>query len=254
MTDIAPLTPDLSDRVILVTGAGRGIGAAVAQALAAHKATVILLGRRVHDLEAIYDAIVAAGHPMPAIAPVNLEALRWEEAQTLIDRIGSEFGRLDGLLHNAAYLGGLTPLIHFPLEEWYRTLQVNLNAPFVLTQSCLPLLKASSDASILFTTDAAGRKGKAYFGAYGVSKFAIQGLMETLAEETQTNTSIRVNCIDPGTVRTDLFSRIYPGRGDELLPSPQDLVWPYLYLLGPEGRGLSGQTFKAQGDGPWRHA
>jgi len=252
MTDISPQLPDLSDRVILVTGAGRGIGAAVAQALAAHKATVILLGRRVHDLEAVYDAIVAAGHPTPAIAPVNLEALRWEEAQTLIDRIGGEFGRLDGLLHNAAHLGGLTPLIHFPLEEWYRTLQVNLNAAFLLTQSCLPLLKASSDASILFTSDTVGRKGKAYFGAYGVSKFAIQGLMETLAEETQDNTPIRVNCIDPGTVRTELFSRIYPGRGDELLPLPQDIVQAYLYLLGPQSRGVTGKTFQAQADGPWQ--
>lgn len=251
MTDNTSPLPDLSDRVILVTGAGRGIGAAVAQALAAHKATVILLGRRVHDLEAVYDAIVAAGHPTPAIAPVNLEALRWEEVQTLIDRIGGEFGRLDGLLHNAAHLGGLTPLIHFPLEEWYRTLQVNLNAPFLLTQACLPLLKAASDASLLFTTDVVGRQGKAYFGAYGVSKFAIQGLMEILAQETQDNTPIRVNCIDPGTVRTALFSRIYPGRGDELLPAPQDIVRPYLYLLGPEGRGLSGQTFEAQGEGPW---
>jgi len=250
----ASKSKELSGRVIMVTGAGRGIGAAVAKSLASHGATVILVGRRVAGLEAVYDAIKAAGGPEPAIAPLNLELMNSQECDSLINNIGKEFGKLDGLLHNATHLAGLTPLSHYSPQEWYKTLQINLNSPFLLTLACLPLLAAAPDASILFTGDAVGRHGKAYYGAYGVSKFAAEGLMQTLAEETQANTSIRVNSLDPGTVRTDLFKRIYPGRLDDVIPSPEDIVHPYLFLLGPASRGITGQSFRAQENGPWSKA
>ena len=241
----------LDDRIVMVTGAGRGIGAAVAKALAVAGATVVLSGRKVGSLERIYDDIKAQGGPEPAIAPMNLEALRWDEAVTLIERLGDEFGRLDGLLHNAAHFPALTPVAHLALEQWYRTLQVNLNAAFILTRACLPLLQSAPDASVVFTSDRAGRQGKAYYGAYGVSKFAIEGLMQILAEETEANTSIRVNSIDPGDVRTELYERLYPGRHDQPIAQPEDIVRPYLFLLGPDSRGVTGRHFEAQGPGPW---
>lgn len=242
---------DFSGRVVLVTGANKGIGRAVSLALAQHGATVILSGRRVGELEQVYDAILAAGGPEPAIAPLNLESLRWDECQGLIDQIQSTFGRLDGLLHNAAHLHGLTPLSHYPIEEWYRTLQVNLNAPFLLTRCCWPLLMASSDAAVLFSSDAAGRRGKAYYGAYGVSKFALEGLMQTMAEETEANTPIRVNSLDPGLVDTALYQCIYPEPAHADLPLPDAVCRPYLFLLGPGSRGLTGQTFSVREGGPW---
>lgn len=244
-------TQMLSERVIMVTGAGQGIGAAVAKALAGAGATVVLSDRKVSALERIYDDIKAGGGPEPAIAPMNLEALRWDEAATLIQRLSDELGRLDGLLHNAAHFPALTPLANLTLEQWYQTLQINLNAAFILTRACLPLLQTAPDASILFTGDRAGRQGKAYYGAYGVSKFAIEGLMQTLAEETETNTAVRVNSIDPGEVRTELYERLYPGRLDQPIARPQDIVRPYLFLLGPQSRGITGRLFEAQGEGPW---
>lgn len=251
MTTLSTDPFDLRDRVILVTGASKGIGRAVSLALARQGATVILSGRRVPELEQVYDAIKAAGGSEPAIAPLNLESLHWDECQTLIDQIQATFGRLDGLLHNAAHLHGLTPLGHFPIEEWYRTLQVNLNAPFLLTRCCLPLLMASNDASVLFSADSTGRKGKAYYGAYGVSKFAVEGLMQVMAEETEANTPIRVNSLDPGWVDTALYHRIYPERAHADLPAPDAVCRPYLFLLGPGSRGLSGQAFSVREGGPW---
>ncbi|MDY6941912.1 MAG: SDR family NAD(P)-dependent oxidoreductase [Pseudomonadota bacterium] len=242
----------LKDRIILVTGAGRGIGAAVSRQLARSGATVVLSGPRVSELEVVYDDILAAGGPTPAIAPINLESLHWDEAQTLVDTMGDEFGRLDGVLHNAAHLHGLTPLANFPLAEWYKTLQINLNAPFVLTMCCLPVLRQSSDASIVFTSDQVGLQAKAYYGAYGVSKFALQGLMQTLAEETRDNTNIRVNSIDPGPVDTELYRRIFPEPDLNGLAQPSDIALPYVYLLGPASRGITGQHFRAQEDGPWQ--
>jgi NAD(P)-dependent dehydrogenase (short-subunit alcohol dehydrogenase family) len=242
---------NLQDRIILVTGASRGIGRAVSLALARHGATVILSGRRVAELEQVYDTIKAAGGPEPAIAPLNLESLHWDECQGLIDQIQGTFGRLDGLLHNAAHLHGLTPLNHYPIEEWYRTLQVNLNAPFLLTRCCWPLLMASSDASVLFSSDATGRRGKAYYGAYGASKFALEGLMQIMAEETEANTPIRVNSLDPGLVDTALYQRIYPEPAHAGLPLPEAVCRPYLFLLGPGGRGLTGRSFVIGEGGPW---
>lgn len=239
--------PDLlKERVILVTGAGDGLGAAAARAFAAHGATVILLGRTVRKLERVYDEIEAAGFPQPAIYPLNLEGASAKDYQEMADRLAENFGRLDGLLHNAAELGVLSPVTHYSIELWYRVLQVNLNAPFVLTQACLPLLRASKDASVVFTSDRVGRRGRAYWGAYGVSKAAIEGLMEILADEFEANTSVRVNSLDPGAVRTRLRARAYPGENPAKLPTPETVMDAYLYLMGPDSAGVTGKKFTAE--------
>jgi NAD(P)-dependent dehydrogenase (short-subunit alcohol dehydrogenase family) len=180
--------PDLlKDRIILVTGAGSGIGATAAQAFAAHGATVVLVGRAMRKLEAVYDHIEAAGHPQPAIYPLNLEKAGPAEYEALAERLGAEFGRLDGLLHNAANPGTLTPLSQYPVEQWSKVMQANLNAPFMMTQALIELMRQSSDASLLFTSADVGRQGRAYWGAYGIAYGAVENMMQVWAAELETN-------------------------------------------------------------------
>lgn len=236
----------LAERVILVTGAGDGIGKAVSLACAAHGATLILLGRTVAKLETVYDAITAAGGPQPAIYPMDLEGAVPNDYQQLAQRVESELGRLDGLLHNAGLLGSLTPVEHYDPVEWLRVIQVNLNAPFLLTQACLPLLKRAPDASVLFTSSGVGRRGRAYWGAYSASKFAIEGLMQVLADELDENSRVRVNSINPGRVRTAMRAAAYPAENPAELLTPRDIVLPYLYLLGPDSRDVHGRALDAQ--------
>ena len=159
-------------------------------------------------------------------------------------RLETEFGRLDGLLHNAALLGALIPIANFEAELWYKVLQVNLNAPFLLTRAGLPLLSKSADATVLFNSDRSGRRGKAYWGAYAASKAATENFMQVLADELETNTAVRVNSIDPGPVATPLRALAYPGEDPASLAAPQDVVRPFLYLLGPDSKGISGEQFQ----------
>jgi NAD(P)-dependent dehydrogenase (short-subunit alcohol dehydrogenase family) len=235
-------TDELRDRVILVTGAGDGIGHAVALALAKHGATVILSGRTVRKLEATYDQILAANGPQPSIAPLNLERALANDYDAVATAIEGSYGRLDGLLHNAAILGQLSPIDHYDVPTWAQVLHVNVTAEFALTQVCLPLLRKSADASVLFTSSSVGRRGRALWGAYAVSKFAVEGLAQVLADEL-TSTPIRVNCINPVRARTLMRLQAYPAEDRSALPDPAALVGPYLYLLGPASRGVSGQTF-----------
>ena len=245
MIDYTPRENLLKERIIMVTGAGAGLGQAAAKAFAAHGATVILLGRTLGNLEQTYDAIEEAGHPQPAIIPMNLESATAQEYYSLGETLYNEFGRLDGLLHNAAQLALLSRIDDYDPETWSKLLQINLTAPFLLTQACLPLLRMSEDASILFTSDQVGRKGKAYWGGYGVSKFGIEGLMQILADELE-NSPIRVNSISPGPVRSRIRALAYPGEDPTSLKSPEEIMNAYLYLMGPDSKGTTGQAFDAQ--------
>ena len=244
--DWQPSPDSLQQRIILVTGAGNGVGAAVAKSYASHGATVILLDKSIKNLEQVYDAIEAAGGTQPAIYPMNLEGATEKDYMDLAATIEKEFGRLDGILHNAAMLGALIPMAHYESELWFKVMQVNLNAPFLMTRACLKLLMQSEDASILFSADSVGRKGKAYWGAYGISKAAIENFVQVLADEMESNTPVRVNSIDPGPVATTLRSLAYPGENPEGLPKPEDILLPYLYLMGQDSKGITGRQFEAQ--------
>lgn len=246
VTNYQPAADLMKDKVILVTGAGQGIGAAVAEALAQHGATVILLGRTTRKLEETYDHIEKAAGPTPAIYPMDLEGAKPDDYATLNETVMKEFGRLDGLLHNASILAGLTPLEQHGVEQWYKIMQINLNAPFLMTQALMPALRAADSASILFTSSSVGRQGRAYWGAYAVSKAGNESMMQIFADELETNTHIRANSINPGATRTSMRARAYPGEKPESVTRPEDIVNSYLYLLGDDSKAISGKQFDAQ--------
>jgi NAD(P)-dependent dehydrogenase (short-subunit alcohol dehydrogenase family) len=249
MTDprtYVPAPQALAGRVILITGAGDGIGKALALASAAAGATVILHGRSVRKLEKVYDEIVAAGGARPSLLPLDFEKAGPAEYEALAAAITKEFGRLDGLVHNAGMLGDRAPIEHHDIPKWMRTLHVNLNAPFLLTRYCFPLLKASPDASLVFTSSGVVRHPKAYWGAYLVSKCATEGLMRMLADEVESLPQLRVNSVNPGKVRTNMRLQAYPGEDRSTLPEASSILPTYLYLLGPDSRGVTGQSFDCQ--------
>lgn len=237
----------LANRNILVTGAGHGIGRAAALAFAGHQASVILLDRDVAALESVYDAIEEQDGPQPAIYPMDLLGAREQDYLQLAETVEQTFGALDGLLHNAAQLRLLSRIDDYDAETWFQVMQVNLNAPFLLTQACLPQLRQSRDASLLFTSDRVGRQAKAYWGAYAASKFGIEGLMQVLAEELR-NSPIRVNSIAPGPTRTNLRAHAYPGEDPQEIKAAETLMPLYLWLMGPDGRAVRGQMIDAEDD------
>ncbi len=235
----------LQDRTILVTGAGDGIGRAASLAYAAHGATVILLGRTIKKLEAVYDEIEGAGGRQPAIYPMNLEGATIKDYEDLAENVENEFGRLDGLLSNAGWVGALTPLKLYDPQLWSRVMMVNLHAPFLLTRACLPLLERAEDPAVLFSGHECSR---AYWGAFGAAKAGLLAMMRILADEYETEGHLRVNSVDPGPVRTNLRAHHYPGEDPRKLPPPEDVVAPYLYFIGPDSRGVTGQAFRLHPD------
>ena len=235
----------LANRVILVTGAGDGIGRAAAQAFASHGATVILLGKTVPKLEETYDQLTAAGNATPAIIPLDLQGASEEHYRDLAATIESEFGRLDGILHNAGLLGTLSPFEFIDSSEWEKVLKVNVTAPMQLTKALLPLLRRSPDAAVVFTSSGVGRRGRAFWNGYAVSKFAVEGLMQVLADELEDST-VRISAINPGATRTSMRAQAYPGENPLNNPTPEEIMPVYLYLMGPDSTGINGQAFNAQ--------
>jgi NAD(P)-dependent dehydrogenase (short-subunit alcohol dehydrogenase family) len=241
-----PAPGDFAGRAILVTGAGSGIGRAVALALAQAGAEVILHGRNVRKLEAVHAEIGKLDAPEASIVPLDLERALASDYEAVADAIDKRYGRLDGLLHNAALLGTLTPIEQYDVPTFMRVMHVNLTAAFVLTRQLLPLLRASHDAAVLFTTSGVGHQGRAYWGAYSISKFAVEGFTQVLAQELENTSAVRVNVIDPGKVRTTMRRQAYPSEAPESLPTPESLTNAWLALLGPASRGITGRRFRAQ--------
>ncbi len=236
----------LDGRVILVTGAGDGIGRAAALSYAKHGATVVLVGKTTEKLENVYDEIEATGGAQPAIVPLNLETATEHDYIEITNILENEFGKIDGLLHNASIIGVRTPIESYDPIIWQQVMQVNVNAAFILTQTLLPLLHRSDNASIIFTSSGVGRKGRAYWGAYAVSKFATEGMMQILADELDTTANIRVNCINPGPTRTQMRAFAYPAENPESNPAPEEIMPLYLYLMGADSQGVNGQSLDAQ--------
>ncbi|MCC5452939.1 YciK family oxidoreductase [Rheinheimera sp. UJ51] len=235
----------LLNKVILVTGAGDGIGKTAALTYARFGATVILLGKTTHKLTAVYDEIVNAGYPEPAIIPLDLKGATAKNYHDMAATIKAEFGKLDGVLHNAGILGVLSPFEHINLASWQDIMQVNVTGAMLMTQALMPVLKLSQQASVVFTSSGVGRQGRAFWGPYAVSKFATEGLMQIIASEYE-DTTVRCNCINPGATRTSMRARAYPGEDAATLKTPEDLMWLYLYLMSDDSIGINGQSLDAQ--------
>ena len=231
----------LKDRVILITGAGDGLGRILAREVAALGGTVILLSKTIHKLEAVYDEIEAAGGPQPAIYPMNLEGATIKDYDDLAANIENEFGRLDGLINNAAWLGDMTPIALYNPETWSRVMTVNLHAPYLLSQACLPLLSQASDPAIIFSTHDVQR---AYWGAYGVAKAGQLSLMQILADELESK-NIPVNAVIPGPTRTRFRTMAYPAEDMRQLTKPEEITDAFIYLLSDRATD-TGKTFKPE--------
>lgn len=239
------LAPDdlLKNRVILITGAGQGLGRAAALAYARHGATVILHGRKVKKLEQVYDEIEAIGKAQALIYPLDLERAEDKDFLIIAEAIAEQLGRLDGILHNAALLTGLSPLDHQTVAQFRALLQVNLIAPFALTKACLPLLKNSPDASVIMTSSSHALKPTAYWGGFAVAKSGLDTLMKIQADEWELMPNLRINSIVPGVVNSPQRVITHPGEIKQTMRPPEDLMNTYLYLIGPDSKGVSGQTF-----------
>jgi len=237
----------LRDRVILITGAGGGLGAPLARACAAEGATVILHGRVVRKLEALYDEIVAAKHPEPIILPMDLAKATADDFGNVANALSAQLGRLDALIHTAAMLGTLGPIEHQSFDSWLGLLRVNVAAPMGLTRAVMPLLEASSDASVVFTLDNRGEQPRAYWGGYAVTKAGVATLARELADEWENRAHLRINAVVPGPIRSPLRGQTHPGEDRKALPPPDALVPLYLYLIAGQTKADSGQLVDAQG-------
>ncbi|MDC3391453.1 SDR family NAD(P)-dependent oxidoreductase [Candidatus Thioglobus sp.] len=231
---------ELKDKVILVTGANRGFGLAITMDLSKAGATVIMLGRDLGSLEYAYDAVVDAGYKEPILYPLDLEGASPENYQDLQDNVLEKFDKLDGLIHNAAILGAQMPIEQYDIKLWYSTLQINLSAPFMLTQFLIPALAKSEDARILFLSSSVGREAKAYWGAYSVSKFGIESFAKTLSEELE-KTNISVNTVNPGKLRTEMRRTAYPAEDSSTVPMPEEKSAAIVYLLSNLSPKMNGE-------------
>ena len=236
----------LTGRNILITGAGDGIGKTAALSCAALGATVILAGRTVAKLEQVYDQIIEAGGPEPIIYPIDLEGASSDNFNELCGHIDEQLGHLDGLLHNAGILGQRTPLSNYRSDVWDKVMQVNVTAQFQMTQALMPVLEKSADASVIFTTSGVGRVGRSFWGAYAVSKFAVEGMVQVWASELEGLGSVRINAINPGATATGMRAQAFPAENPGSLKSAAEIMPAYLYLLGGDSKEVNGQSIDAQ--------
>jgi NAD(P)-dependent dehydrogenase (short-subunit alcohol dehydrogenase family) len=244
----APYQPPsglLTDKVILVTGAGDGIGKVAAKTFASHGATVLLLGKTVTKLEALYDDIAGTCTSEPGIIPMDLATATVKTVEDLALVLLQRYGRLDGLLHNAAILGDRVPVEYYDIEQWQTVMQANYHAPFLLTRLLMPLLRAAPKASLLFTSSGVGKVPRAYWGAYAASKYALEGFARLLADEIDTTSDIRVNIINPGATRTAMRAAAYPGENPASVKAPAELMPLYLYLMGDDSEADHAFTFNS---------
>ncbi|MGE6408605.1 MULTISPECIES: YciK family oxidoreductase [unclassified Psychrobacter] len=256
-SSIQPLTHDdirsfvpssncLDGKTILVTGAGDGIGRVAALTYARYGATVLLLGRTSSKLEYVYDEIESLGGKQPAMLPMNLEGATYAEMQQLEGLINKEVGQLDGILHNAGILGQLTPLEMYDVDTFAQVMKVNFTATFMLTQALLPLLKDADHGSVVFTSSTVGTHPRAFWGAYALSKQAVEGMSDIFTQETQNTTNLRFNCINPGGTRTNMRAHAYPGENPMSLKTPEDIMAGYVCLMSDESIGVRGQVIELQ--------
>jgi len=235
----------LTGKIILVTGAGAGIGRQAAITYAKLGATIILLGKTVKKLEDVYDEIVKQGSPEPAIIPLDLNGATKQNYLDMSATIEEQFGQIDGALLNASMLGDLTPFTQISEEMWDEIMQVNVKAQFLIAQALIPAMKKATNASLIFTSSGVGSQGRAFWATYSVSKFATEGMMQVIADEYE-NSTLRTNAINPGATRTQMRSTAYPAENKKTLATPEDIMPLYVYLMSEDSKDVNGQVLKAQ--------
>ncbi|MDR5618003.1 YciK family oxidoreductase [Arsenophonus sp.] len=237
----------LKQKTILITGAGDGIGREAALTYSRYSANLILVGRTTTKLEQVKQEIISNSKFTPSVSIYTLDLLTITESQCheLATDISQHYPYLDGVLHNASILGKIAPIIDQPIKLWHEVIQINVNATFMLTQALLPLQLQAPNSSLIFTTSSVGRRGRANWGAYSVSKFATEGLMQVLFDEYK-DTNLRVNCINPGGTRTQMRANAFPSEDPMQLKTPQEIMPIYLYLMGEDSIKQSGVSFDAQ--------
>ena len=236
----------LEEKIILVTGAGDGIGKSAAISYASHGATVILLGKTKAKLEKVYDEIEESNHPTPLISLMDFSKADGNDYQELVDNLIKDYKQLDGLLLNAAILGDRSPIEQYDVAKWVETIHINLTSQFILIKTLLPALKNSNNASVLFTSSGVGKVGKAFWGAYAVSKFGVEGLCQVLSDEHSNDKSIRFNCINPGAVQTNMRKEAYPLENPNDLLHPDEIMDKYVWLMSDESKDIDGQSINCQ--------
>ena len=246
MDDFKPSKDCLKDKTILITGTGSGIGRAAAKTLSQFGAQLILLSKDLGKLESLYEEIVEQGLKEPLIHPMDFEDAEEEQYLKIKEAIKDRFENLDGLINNAGILGEKKPLEQYQYSIWKKVLNVNLDSAFLLTKTLLPLLNHSKPSSVVFTSSGVGRKGRAYWGGYSISKFATEGMMEVFADELENTSKIRVNCINPGPVRTKMREEAYPAEDPEKNPQPEEIMNLYVYLMSDVSKDINGQSINAQ--------
>ncbi|HET9836022.1 MAG TPA: SDR family NAD(P)-dependent oxidoreductase [Rhodanobacteraceae bacterium] len=240
--DYVPAADALRGRVILITGAAGGLGRATALACARAGATVLVAGRKRRALESVYDELVAvAGAPPPIIQLIDLLGATPADYESLAEMIGSELGRLDGIVHAAARFDGLTPIAMHKPKEWVESLHVNVSAPFLLTQACMPLLQERADSAVVFVLDDRERMGRAHWGAYGTAKAALEGFASILHEETE-GSSLRVHALLPAPMRTTLRRTAWFGEDADAVAPPEAAADAVVYLLSPQAMEARGKV------------
>ena len=236
----------LEEKIILVTGAGDGIGKSAAISYASRGATVILLGKTKTKLEKVYDEIEESNYPTPLISLMDFSKADGNDYQELVDNLIKDYKQLDGLLLNAAILGDRSPIEQYDVAKWVETIHINLTSQFILIKTLLPALRNSNNASVLFTSSGVGRVGKAFWGAYAVSKFGVEGLCQVLSDEHSNDKSIRFNCINPGAVQTNMRKEAYPLENPNDLLHPDEIMDKYVWLMSDESKDIDGQSINCQ--------
>jgi NAD(P)-dependent dehydrogenase (short-subunit alcohol dehydrogenase family) len=236
----------LKSKVILVTGGGSGIGRQAGLTFAAFGAEVILLGKNSSNLNETYGLFEKNNLKKPTLQAIDFETAEEEDFKKISEAVLKEFGKLDGLLNNASILGTKTSIQNYDIKEWRRVSKINFESSLLLTRSLLPILLIPDNSSIAFTSSGVGRKGKAYWGAYAISKFATEGLVQILSEELEKTSGIRVNAINPGAVRTKMRAEAYPAEDPNTLKNPKEIMNAYLFLMGIDSLGITGKSIEAQ--------
>jgi NAD(P)-dependent dehydrogenase (short-subunit alcohol dehydrogenase family) len=232
--------------VILISGGGSGIGKSAGLNFAEHGADLILVGKNPAHLESTYQEFLDKNLKPPLLHVMDLEQSTESNFQEINNVIEKEFGKLDGLLNNAGILGDKTPLENYKIDVWKKVFDVNVHASFLLTKSLLPVLKAAENSSIVFTSSGVGKRGRAYWGAYSLTKFATESMMQIFSEELENTSNIRVNSIDPGPVRTKMRVAAYPAEDPLSITDAKDIMNAYLYLMSNDSLETNGESITAQ--------